>query len=201
MLNQLFGQREAQSAAFMIARGKVLALAEFIENELLFLGADADPRILDLDAHPVDALGLFCPGPHDHAALIGELQGIAGQVEKNLAQAQAIGEDRRWQALLDQFDGQAFLARVAGLDADHLAQQLRQIDHAKTERHAACLDLGHIEDIRHQRQQMPPADPDRLSVFTLNRVCHLGLEKLGKTEDAVERRAQFMRHAGQELAL
>ncbi len=65
-----------------------VALAEGFENELLLLRRNARPRIVDgkYNQHQRYVIGSQ-PGFHCHVAGIGELDGIADQVEQYLSQA------------------------------------------------------------------------------------------------------------------
>ena len=71
--------------------------------------------------------------------------------------------------------------------------------------HLAGLDLGHVEDVVDQRQQVLAGAEDVLRVFLValvaERAEHLADHDLGEAVDGVERRAQLVAHIGQELAL
>ena len=80
--------------------------------------------------------------------------------------------------------------------------QIRQIERHDLDRHPAGLDPRDIEDLVNERQQMarvridagkvPPLRRAQLAGYPLHR--HGGIAK-----DRVQRRAQFVRHVGQEL--
>ena len=68
----------------------------------------------------------------------------------------------------------------------------------------AGIDLGEVEDVVDDVVKMLAALVDELGVFRLarlERAHHPQLERLGETDDRVERRAQFVAHIGEELRL
>ena len=72
------------------------------------------------------------------------------------------------------------------------------------ERHAAGLNLGQVQDVVDQRQQVPAAGIDVVQIvglFRRDRPDQAVADQLAETDDSVERRAQFVAHVGQELAL
>ena len=78
---------------------------------------------------------------------------------------------------------------------------LKQCDQRRAdprEAHFAGFDLGQVEDFVDQVEQVFAALLDHPRVFLVAGVVEFVLEQFGKAEDAVERRAQLMRHGGQE---
>ena len=70
--------------------------------------------------------------------------------------------------------------------------------------HLARLDLGQVEDLVEQLQQVLAGAPDVAEVLLLTLVElaeHPVQQHLGEADDGVERGAQLVRHAGQELRL
>ncbi len=70
--------------------------------------------------------------------------------------------------------------------------------------HAPGLDLRQIEDVVDQREQVAPGLVDVLEIVGLLLVHlaeHALDQHLGETDDRVERRAQLVRHVGEELRL
>ena len=75
---------------------------------------------------------------------------------------------------------------------------------ADVDDHRARLDLGQVEDVVDQRQQVVARRVDRLGELDLlGRQVAVGVlgELIGQDQQAVERRAQLVRHVGQELGL
>ena len=68
----------------------------------------------------------------------------------------------------------------------------------------AALDLGKLEDLVDQIEEMTAALEDALGVFLLlvvGRRLRVVSKQLSEAEDGVQRRAQFVAHGGQELGL
>ena len=82
--------------------------------------------------------------------------------------------------------------------------EVREGQLARLHGHRARLDLGEVEDVVDQREQVPARGQDRL------RELHLAIgqvalgvlgQPVGEDQQAVERRAQLVGHVGQELGL
>ena len=90
--------------------------------------------------------------------------------------------------------------RFDGLD--DLVDQRRQSETPQIELHPPGLDLGEVEDVVDQREQVAAGAEhavERLEVL-LERLGVLP-QHLGDADDGVERRAQLVAHVGQELRL
>ena len=86
----------------------------------------------------------------------------------------------------------------------HVLPQLREGHVAGIDGHGAGLDLGHVEDVGDQRQQVRARGVDALGVLDLlRREVAPGVvrERLGQQQQAVQGRAQLVAHVGQELRL
>ena len=80
----------------------------------------------------------------------------------------------------------------------------RQVERRALELHPAGLDLRQVEDVVDQREQVPAGRVDVLQVVVLLvvEVAEQALEQhLGEADDRVERRAQLVRHVGEEFGL
>ena len=70
--------------------------------------------------------------------------------------------------------------------------------------HASRFDLGQIEHVVDQSEQVPAAHVDLLEILGEGRLAQLRgflLEHLAVADDGIERRAQLVRHAGEEAGL
>ena len=79
---------------------------------------------------------------------------------------------------------------------------MRDVEVFKEHRHAPRFDLRQIEDPADQRQQMFAGGVDLAEVrqeIVLAEVLAFFLQQFRITDDRVQRRAQFMRHVGEEL--
>jgi len=139
------------------------------------------------------------------AAAFGELDRIGQQVVEDLLQAQAVhlqlcrcigaGGDLQLQALLcsQRFEGLA-QAHQDRLDGDGLFGQF----------HMAGFDLGQVQDVVDQRQQVGVGRMDRLGILDLfgaEVALAVVRQQPGQDQRAVERGAQLVGHVGQEFGL
>ena len=87
-------------------------------------------------------------------------------------------------------------------DVRHGAEHRRELEGPRRELHLASLDLGEIEHVVDEHQQVLAAPLDDLDAFLLvGREVFRALEDLREAEDAVQRGAQLVAHAREELAL
>jgi hypothetical protein len=86
---------------------------------------------------------------------------------------------------------------------DVVLQQL-ELELVDVDRHRPRLDLRQVEDVVDQRQQVGAGAVDRareLDLLGVEVALRVVREQPGQDEQAVERRAQLVRHVGQELGL
>ena len=85
----------------------------------------------------------------------------------------------------------------------HSSMHLDQRDRLQRHRELARLDDGQIEDLVDQLQQIPAGVQDLADALFLRRRRRrrIGLHQLGEAEDGVERRAELVAHAGEEVGL
>ena len=157
--------------------------------------------IREAEDDPVNA-GLLQRDSDDDLALLGELDGVADQVDQDLAQPAGVADQRvgdiggdpagQLQAL-----GVRRSARVCSVSFHGFAQRER----CRVEAELAGLDLGEIEDVVDDRQQRIGRAFHQAEVLALPR-RQVGVEgQLGHADDAVHRRADLVAHVGEELAL
>jgi len=118
-----------------------------------------------------------------HAAAFGELDGVAGDVERNLAQARGVADDTRGQALIDiGADFQAFGLGARPQKLNSLLDESRQRERSGRKIEAAGLDLGEIENLLDQRQQRFPRGLHRVEICRLLGSERRVAEKIGHAE-------------------
>jgi len=68
---------------------------------------------------------------------------------------------------------------------------------------SACFDLGQVENVIDQPQQMLTAGMDRFEVLRLlsRIVVHAASQNFGEAKYRIHRRADFVTHVGEEFAL
>jgi len=81
-------------------------------------------------------------------------------------------------------------------------EQVIQVESVFLQRHAARLDLGHVEHVVDERQQVLSAAVDDGQVLLLlGRQRSVVRHQVGKAQDGVQRRAQLVAHVRQEHTL
>ena len=196
------GKSEARAAVF--ARGGCFGLRERLEESCQLLWRHADAGISHREGDQVSGgrRRAAC-GKRDGAAR-RELAGIGQQIEEDLADPRHVGADHaevggkieceRIPVLVDErSDGGRY-----GADGECEFEVLEM------QFHPPGLDLGEVEHVVDQRQQVPAGVADLLQVGDVREVPlvgHLLLQHLAVADDRVERRTEFMAHARQELAL
>ena len=138
-----------------------------------------------------------------HAALCGELDGIAQQVDAYLAYPLFVCTHPLGHAALHLvLKGQAF---VGGLQFKHTGQ----LFHADSELHRlhvqcqlATFNMGHVQCALNQREQMLSAALDHIHrLLAVRWYCDIFTHQLRVTQDAVERRAQLVANGADVTAL
>src|SRR5262249_7374466 len=144
------------------------------------------------------------PRPQRDLALLGELEGIAQQVEQYLPQTHGI--DGEGAEVLLRFDQQTVLVLLSELtrSADHLVDQGRELHRLRVKLKLARLNLGEIEHLVDEAKQVSTS-----AVHALQRLLRLFCAEprrvfdhhFGQPDDGIERGAQLVAHAGDELRL
>jgi len=132
---------------------------------------------------------------------VGEFQGIAGEIEQDLAQpagvAGKLGRVVRGDGA-DQFE--IFLVHVEAHHVDDTVEEFMQVERNVFEFQLPCFDFGKIENIVDYGKKRPAAVLQDFHILFL-RLVQRGIGKQGGyADDAVHRRADFMAHVGQKLA-
>ena len=213
-LAQLARDGQAQAGAAVLAAGGSIRLPEGLEDESLLLEGNADAAVADREsqglggAQPAGREVCAGPRPSDrqgHSALFRELECIRQQVLQNLFQTLRVGQDHGRQIGRNLGPKVELLFPGERLEQPgEIVAQLAQTEFFDPQFHLARLDLGQIEDFVDQFQQVRARRVDRpgelallggqvqLLVFT---------QQLREDQDAVQRRAQLVRHVRQELGL
>ena len=195
--------RQAEPDAF-VAPACGLELHVGLEDHLQLVAAKTDPGVFDLEADSRRRAGqrnAACPQPQ--LAGIGELDGVAHQVEQHLAQAPAVDlGDRRQPGIDLAAERQRFFGR---LDADDVAQALQQVVQmnvggARLQR--AGLEPRDVDEVVDEQQHVLPATLDRAernALLIAQPDVHL--KNLRVAEDRIQRSPQLVAHRGEELGL
>ena len=214
-VGQLTADRKTQPRAAVFAAGAGVGLHEGLENHLLLFLWNADAGVADLERN--DRRRLFehgmsrAPAALDrrnaqaHAALGGELEGVREQVLEHLLQALGVGGDAASEIGVEidlerQLPGLGFVTERAR----HHVEQVRERYLLRIHGHRAGFDLGEVENVADQVQEIGAgAVNGARELDLLEREIAVGVvrELLTQDQDAVERRAQLVRHVGEELRL
>src|SRR5579862_1775128 len=207
------GKTKAGTAVFPARRG--VRLLERFEDDLLFLGRDADAGIADFERDDSRRLAehrvLRAPAAHrrsdvkSNAALRGKFERVRQQVLENLLQPLGVGRDGAPEVRID-MDLERKLPRlrlVAEGPRDHV-HQIREEYLRGIDRDGARFDLRQVEDVADEVEQVGPCAVNGAGELDLlpGQIAFRVVGKLlAENQDRVERRAQLMRHVGEELRL
>ena len=200
---QLGRDRQPQTGAFEAARERAVGLGEGLEDRLAFGARDANAGVRDGELQD-EAFGV--PGSHRDSggdfAAVGELDGVADQVDQNLPKPvgvpdQSIGhvgldEGHHLQTLGMGAQGQAF---------HHGVHPVAQAELRLLQVQPPGFDARKVQDVVEQGEQSVGRRLHGLQIGPLLgdqvRVQH----QLRHAGDAVDRRADLVTHRRQELAL
>ena len=134
----------------------------------------------------------------------GELDGVRQEVQEDLANL-ALVADKLPEAVVDRHVEPEPVAGRALADEDHGAPDgRREIEAGELQLHPPRLDLRQVQDVVDEREEMAARGEDVLDVLGLLVVElseHALPEHLREADDRVERRAELVRHVGEELGL
>ena len=202
-LGQLLRDREPQPGAAVPARGRGVGLRELLEQRLLVLGRDADARVLHRDVQQDVVLRLRREtDPHGDLAVVGELEGIAGEIGEHLAEPTRVAdEEGRHVGRRGADELQPLRMGAQGERSREVVQQSEQVEVERFELQPARLDLGEVEDVAEERQERVAARAHGLREASLVLV-EVGVEQeAGHADHPVEGRPDLVAHVGKEVAL
>ncbi len=194
---------QAQSGSTVLPRGGFIRLREFLEDAVHLFRGHADARIRDREADEIHALRIWFDLQYDHAVL-GELGGVVEQIVEDLPEHLQIGMNGGDARILLQH--QPVLVPVdQGFDGHgDVGEHSGNVAVFQVDRHPSRFDLGEIEDVVDEAQQVLP------SVLDLVEIGHHGFEALlphlvhqqfAIEKDRVEGCAELVAHVRHEGAL
>ena len=135
------------------------------------------------------------------AALGGELEPVADQVDQHLAQPVGVAaqHERRRDQRLD-LELQPALDRLRRQQRAHLLEHGREREIHPLQIEPARLELGDVQDVVEQRQQLPAGIPDDLHIALLRRCQPRPGQQIGEPQHRVHRRADLVADIGHEPA-
>ena len=201
--DQARGDGQAQARAAVAARRRSVGLLEHLEDGRLFLRRDADPRVGDdeVQHHVLFRVG-FPRHFQAHLPGLRELDGVADEVDDDLAQAAIVADHHVGHFGMDEAGQfQSLLVRANGKRLHRVAKTFPQVERAAIEREFARFDLREVEDVVDHREQGLARVPDRLEELPLLDRKMALQDQFRHADDRVQWRADLVAHVGQERAL
>ncbi|OEZ96019.1 hypothetical protein DUGA2_64000 [Duganella sp. HH101] len=173
----------------------------------LLLGRDADAGVAHAELQQDRALlrprrARRLAQLQHHLAALGELDGVADQVEQHLLQPHRVARQLGRQGRVDVVD--QLDALVVGAAADQhadAAEDVLQAEGRVFEHQLAGLHPREVQHIVDQAQQRLRGQLDLVQVAALARGQRRLFQQPRQADDGVHRRADFVAHIGQEFAL
>ena len=139
---------------------------------------------------------------HEDLPLLGELHGIANEVDEDLLEALEVSDKFARELGIDvEVQFETFLRRAVSENIDRLGEKGVDLDRELLQLHLGGLELGEIEDVIDEVEERLAARADHVhQLFLLGLQAELN-EETGRTDDAVHRGANFVTHVGEEVPL
>src|SRR6185312_4802781 len=168
-LDQLLRDGEAEAGAAKAAGDALVGLGEFGEEIADYRAGNADAGIGDLDTQDDTArIGLGAIDLGYDAAALGELDGVAHQVEQDLTDARRVAAQGPARLLVDVgAQRQVLLHRFGRHQVDDLAHDLGDIEIDDLELKASGIELRDVEHIVDDGQKAIGELADKLGVLAL----------------------------------
>ncbi len=201
-LDEGAGDGQAEAGAAVAPGGPRVDLAKGFEDVVELVLLDADTGVGDLEQHARTVVGIKSGGD-GHFAPLGELDGIADQVDQHLLELVGVCL-QSGQVVLDpgrQCQATGFCLHLHHVD--QLGNQRSGAGGVDLQLHAPGLDLRQVENVVDQAEQVLAVAVNLLRVAELALPEHaiaVLLQDAGEADDGVQRRAQLVAHVGDELA-
>ncbi len=201
-LRQLAGNRQPQAGATVTAIGRAVGLAKRLEHHRLLVQRNADTRIAHREG---DLPAVVAPNAQPHRTLFGELERVGQEVAQDLLDALTVGEQAGRRLVVDlHVEMQRFFLRLGVEQVLQTLEHPRQVQQFGMDVELAGLDLGDVEDVVDQGQQVVAGRIDgagELHLVVAEVAVGVVRQQLGEDQRAVERRAQLVGHVRQEFRL
>ncbi len=200
---EVLADGQAEAGAAEAPGGGGIRLREALEQPARLLPVEPDARVAHAEVQQ-RGVGLPPFGAHAEDDLTArcELHGIARVVEQDLLQAQGVAQQvlrhvgRHFE---DEF--QAFRLALLRDQRRRLLQQLVQVDLPAFEFQLAGLDLGEVEDVVDDAQQVVAGGLHVVEITALLGVQARLQQQVRQADDGVQGRADLVAHVGQERGL
>ncbi len=194
---------QAQSGPAVLAGGGAVRLGELLEDPGHLRRRHADAGVRNREADVAGILRVRVD-PDGDRPVLGELRGIAEQVVEGLVQQLRIRPEVLDGGIGVHHQAVAVPGHEGSRGGGQLHEEGRDMAGLDVDHHPPGLDLGEVQDVVDEAEQVPAG---RLDVAQVPQ--QLAQPMLGKLlqqeftveQDGVERRPQLMAHVGQEHAL
>jgi len=202
-LDQTTGDGQPQAGAAILAGGRAVGLHKRFKQPLQLSTGDADTGIPYQTAQQhLTVILRLGPGPQGNGAVVGKLDCIGEQVQKNLTQpGQISGQTDRINRLKTTDQQQPLGIGLGRHQFKHLFQQGCRTERQLLQLNLAGINLGKVQDIVDDSQQQLTTGRNGIHI-TLLLIGKRGLgQQPGHADHAVHRSTDLMTHVGQKLHL
>ena len=134
--------------------------------------------------------------------MLGKLEGVADEVDEDLAEAGAIAADQGGDVAVEPVEEVEFLLGGAGCEqVEHAFDDFAEVEGDVLQLQLTGLDLGVVEDVVDDGQEGLAAGADGIDVVALGGGERGLVEEGGHADDAVHRGADLVAHGREEGAL
>ncbi|EXJ13741.1 hypothetical protein D779_3435 [Imhoffiella purpurea] len=194
--------RQSQPRAAVHATGRGIRLLEGIEQSRQDLGIDPHTRVLDLEADHAIPIGLFeDTGSQNDPAVVGEFDGIAGEIEQGLTQPRYVPAQPGRARLDLQGDAEPLGFRRRENQRADLIEQRARGEVAEGQLKLAGLDLREVQDVVEEPEQVAGGRVHLVEPLSLHVRHALAAEQIAEPEDGVHRGSDLVGHVADEGAL
>ena len=174
-------------------------MRKLFKNQVKVLFLNTDAGILDRNRHHVPRL----PRSYRDVALFRELGGVTQEVHNDLPNFDDVGR-KAWKAGRNILNEVEVLGLHKRLDSENTVRDHRSdIFCLETKRHPARFNLGEVENIVDELQQMPAILQHLFGGHLLvlgKRLWRIWRKQDGaESDNGVQWRTQLVRHAGQKI--
>ena len=164
-LAELFRERQAQAGAAIAARGGIIGLRESAKQFSDLLGRHADAGVLHAEDEPIRPVARLAAGGEGDDAVVGELAGVAQQVQQALPHLDAVG--LHGADVGGAFDDElvVFSLQQGAHDVFKVADHRRDFEGFQMDFHLAGFDFGDVEDVVDEFEQVFARVVDAAQVF------------------------------------
>ena len=187
---------QSQTGAAVFACHAAVRLLERLEDTRLILAADADAGVRDRKCNGDTIFVLLHGlGGDGNAAVLGELDRVARQIDQHLPQTGRVAADSLRQLSPNvQFQRQPLLTRAVLEHVAHGVQQRSRVEHDRFKRQRTRFDLGKVQNLIDQLHQRLGRGVHTAAIAFLLGIQRRALEQIQIPGHRAERCTQFMAH-------